>query len=222
MRKLSIAIGIIFMVLIVCVAVFAATFDINRYRGTIQSDLAKRLGRSVSLGEIHLSVFPPRFVVHDSTITDDPKFNTQRPSVHAQELAISVKLLPLLKKSIEIDSLYLQRPVVELIKNPEGKWNFSSLGGEMPSASSRQERFSFSEMVIQDGQVAMTDLQAHEPRTVYDHIDVKLQDFAPGRPFSAQAAAHLPGPGGQEVRLQGKGGESVRLTGRSLIPVAQS
>src|SRR5215469_4703759 len=166
MRKLGIAIGIFFIAIIAGIVIFAATFDVNRYRGAIQSDLANMLGRNVSVGEMHLSFFPPRFVANDATITDDPTFNTQRPFVHVTKMGISLKLLPLLQRSVEIDSLYLQRPIVELIRNPEGKWNFSSLGGgTLRSPSPGKKRFSLSELVIQDGQVALTDLQARQPRS---------------------------------------------------------
>ena len=137
MRKLGIAIGIFFIVIISGIAIFAATFDVNRHRGTIQSALANRLGRSVSLGKMHLSIFPSRFVVDKATITDDAKFNTERPFVQVQQLGVSLRLWPLLQKSVEIDSLYLQRPVVELIKNQAGKWNFSTLGGGPSSGGIR-------------------------------------------------------------------------------------
>lgn len=108
--------------------VFAATFDVNRYRATIQSELENRLGRKVTLGDMHLSVFPPRFRVLNISISDDPRFSTQKPFVQAQQLDVSVKLLPLLTKSVQIDSLGLKRPSVELIKNKQGVWNFVSLG----------------------------------------------------------------------------------------------
>src|SRR5205085_1830887 len=52
----------------------------------------------------------------------------------AQELDVSVKLLPLLHKSVEINSLNLQRPSVELIKNAQGVWNFSTLGANPQAA----------------------------------------------------------------------------------------
>ena len=247
MRKVLIAIGIIILVLIVAVVVFAATFNVNRYRGTIQSELQKRLGRNVTLGDLHLSVFPPRFRVQNLAISDDPAYNSQKPFVQAQELDVSVKLMPLLHKSVEIDSLELQRPNVELIKNAQGTWNFASLGnspgttGSSPSNTpnkepakapgnpspqtsggtknkpspqgsekSGQEQFSLGKLAITDGQLALTDMQTHTPRTVYDHIDVTLKNFAPNQPFSLDAAAHLPGPGNQEVRLQGDGGPIVQ------------
>ncbi|HLK50128.1 MAG TPA: AsmA family protein [Bryobacteraceae bacterium] len=221
MRKVGIVIGIIIIVIVVAIGIFASTFDINRYHAQIQSELANQLGRNVSLGQMHLNLFPPRFEVYNVSIADDPKFNTTRPFVQTQELDVAVKLLPLLHKSVEIDSLYLQRPAVELIKNSRGTWNFASLGKSSSNApaaepsnpappeqpkSSSQEQFSLSKLVIQDGQVAATDEQAKQPRSVYDHIDVTLRDFAPNQPFTIDAAAHLPGPNNQLISLAGKGG----------------
>jgi AsmA protein len=207
MRKVGIVFGILVVVVIIGVAIFAATFDVNRYRGRIQSELEQRLGRKVTLGQMHLSLLPPRFQVQSIAIAEDPKFPNPKPFVQADQLDVSVKLMPLLSKSIEIDSLKLQRPTVELVKNQLGVWNFASLGGNAPTqASGSKSQFSLSELAIQDGLVAITDLQKRQPRTVYDHIDGTLNDFAPGQPFAVQVAARMPGAGNQEVRLQGKGG----------------
>ncbi|MEY2413932.1 MAG: hypothetical protein QOD84_2538, partial [Acidobacteriaceae bacterium] len=65
MRKLGIAIGILILLVVVGVGIFAATFDVNRYHGLIQSELQQRLGRQVTLGEMHLGIVPPRFRVQD-------------------------------------------------------------------------------------------------------------------------------------------------------------
>jgi len=128
MRKIALIVVVVVAIIIVAALVFAATFDVNRYRATIQSELENRLGRKVTLGDMHLSVFPPRFRVLNISISDDPRFSTQKPFVQAQQLDVSVKLLPLLTKSVQIDSLGLKRPSVELIKNKQGVWNFVSLG----------------------------------------------------------------------------------------------
>src|SRR5438477_754782 len=243
MRKVALVIGIIILIIIVAAVVFAATFDVNKYRGTIQSELEKRLGRQVTLGDMHVSLLPPRFRVQSLAIADDPRLKSEKPFVQAQELDVAVKLLPLIHKSIEVSSLDLQRPTVELIKNPQGVWNFASIGqneqqsstnapatheqqqpankppaGKQPSQTPSQpnqpnnggNQFALDKLVIQDGQVAITDQQAKTPRTVYDHIDVTLKNFTPNQPFTVDAAAHLPGSGAQEVRLQGEGGPVVQ------------
>src|SRR5215813_14142544 len=115
MRKFVVAVSLI-LLLGASVAVFVATFDVNRYRTTIQSKLEKRLGRSVKLGEMHFGFFPPRFRVQNPAIADDPRFSPDAPFVKAKEMGVSFKLLPLLHKHIEISSLMLERPSVNLIK----------------------------------------------------------------------------------------------------------
>src|SRR5579864_6644627 len=207
MRKVAIVIGIVIAVIVIAVGILFATFNPNDYRGTIQTKLEQQLNRKVSLGNMSLGLFPLRFEVADLSISDDPGFNIKSPFIQTKQLSVSVKLLPLLSKKVQVDSLSLERPSVELIKNSQGIWNFASLGQKSPAApSSSGEPFSLGELAINDGQVAITDLQGKRPRTVYDHIDVKLTDFAPDTPFSLDASVHLPGLGNQEVGLKGKGG----------------
>src|SRR5262245_24949513 len=107
MRKVAIAIGIIVAVIVVAALIFSFTFNVNDYRGRIQSELENRLGRQVSLGQMHLSLLPPSFQVDNLSIADDPRFGNTRPFVQAARLAVSVRLLPLLHKDVEIDSLKL-------------------------------------------------------------------------------------------------------------------
>jgi len=128
MRKVLIAIAVIVVVVIAGAAIFVATFDVNKYRGTIQAQLQQHLGRPVQLGDMHLKLFPPSITVQNLAIADDPRFSSDTPFVKANELDVSVKLLPLLHKDVQIQSLNLQRPTVSLIKNKAGQWNFASLG----------------------------------------------------------------------------------------------
>jgi AsmA protein len=227
MRKIAIVIGIVLVVIVLAVGIFVATFNPNDYRGTVQTKLEQQLGRKVTLGNMELGLFPLRFRVYNLAIADDPKFGT-RAFVQTQELSVSVDLLPLLSKSVQINSLALERPSVEMIKNAEGVWNFASIGQKTPATeptssaapkspaapasaappppSSSQQQFSLGELAINDGSVAITDQQDRKPRTVYDHINLKLTDFAPDSPFNLDASVHLPGAGSQEVSLKGKGG----------------
>ncbi len=59
---------------------------------------------------------------------------------------------------------------------------------------------------IADGQVAVTNEVTKEPRTVYDHIDLKLSDFGPKKEFGIDAAVHFPGPGKELLSFNGKAG----------------
>src|SRR5499427_9953170 len=219
MRKIFIAIVAVIVLILVVLLVLPFFIDINSHRGEIQAQLQQRLHRPVQLGAMSLR-FPLRVAVQNVTIGEDPRFRTSVPFAQVGEMDVSVKLLPLLAKSVEISSLTLNRPTIELIKDPAGVWNFASIGqasvtpaaasapGQAPAAAPPPSGggFSLGELKIKDGQVAVTDLQKHLPRAVYDHIDLTLNDFAPGKPFSLDLEAHLPGKGNETLSVSGKAG----------------
>ena len=234
MRKLAIAALVLVVILVAAALIVPHIIDINQYHAQIQEQLQKRLGRPVTLGEMSLGLFPPSFQVQNAVIAEDPRFQSSQPFARVEKLAVSVNLLPLLHKQVEVNSLELNRPYIELIRDAQGAWNFATLGPEAkPSASApphhnqlrhRQRehtpaagatpapeskpagQLTLAQLSINDGQVAITDLQKHQSRAVYDHIDVNVSDFAPDQQFSLKVTAHLPGNGKQAIYLQGKGG----------------
>lgn len=229
MRKLFIAVAIIVVLLVAAALIVPHLIDVNQYHGQIQTQLEKRLGRQVSLGAMGLSLFPPSFQVENTTIAEDARFSTGRPFATADKLAVSVKFWPLLSKQVEVKSLELVRPHIELVRNAQGIWNFATLGQEskpMPGQKAPPQpaqaptppvttgpegrqpagQLTLANLFINDGQVAITDLQKHQSRAVYDHIDLNVNDFAPDQQFSMKLTANLPGAGKQAIALQGKGG----------------
>src|SRR5262249_16345684 len=66
--------------------------------------------------------------------------------------------------------------------------------------------FSLDQLKMYNGQVAITDRQQQKPRAVYDHIDLAISDFAPGKSSYLDVRAHLPGSGEQLLPWQGKFG----------------
>jgi AsmA protein len=229
MRKLGIALAIVIGLIIIAIVALPYLLDVNQYRGKIQSELQARTGRAVSLGQMDLKIMPFAFRVQNAVIGEDPRFRSSQPFAQAQELLVAVKLMPLLSKRVEIDSLELKNPKIEMIRNEQGVWNFSTIDkaqtapaatskpGQKPAAPQTQEQqqpqssaqgqqFELGRLLIDDGQVAITDYQKRQPRAVYDHIDLDLTGYAPGKPVNIDLAAHLPGGGKQELRLTGKGG----------------
>src|SRR5258707_922901 len=239
MRKLGIAIAVIVVLLVAAALIVPHLIDVNQYHGQIQSQLEKRLGRQVTLGNMGLRLFPPAFDVENTTIAEDPHFSTNRPFATADKLAVSVKFWPLLRKQLEVNSLELVHPHIELVRNAQGVWNFATLGQEPKPAAAQKTpsqpvqaptpttstgppgtqppstqpankqpagQLTLANLFINDGQVAITDLQKHQSRAVYDHIDLNVSDFAPDQQFSMKLTAHLPGEGKQAIWLGGKGG----------------
>src|SRR5437016_4611389 len=102
MRKLGIALLVIVVLLVAAALIVPHVIDINSYHAQIQSQLEKKLGRQVSLGPMSLSLFPPSFQVSNAVIGEDKNFNTARAFATADRLAVSIKLLPLLRKEVGI------------------------------------------------------------------------------------------------------------------------
>ena len=223
MRKLLIAAVIVILVVVGLVFIVPMLVDVNQYRGQIQAELQKQLNRPVQLGSMSLSVIPLAVKVDNVTIGEDASFHSNVPFAQVKQLDVHVKLFPLLSKKIEISSLTLEQPKIELIRNAAGIWNFGSLGQKPATAAAppapapkappqeakqpaQPSGFALAKLSIKDGQIAVTDEQKHQPRAVYDHIDLTLKDFAPNQPFSLDVTAHLPGKGKQTLELSGKGG----------------
>src|SRR5215510_1069797 len=128
MRKLGIALLIIVVIVVAAALIVPHFIDINKYHNQIQAQLEKKLGRQVSLGDMSLSLFPPSFQVADTVIGEDKSFDTGRPFATAQKLSVSIKFWPLLHKEVDIKSLELDRPHIEVVRNAQGEWNFATLG----------------------------------------------------------------------------------------------
>jgi uncharacterized protein involved in outer membrane biogenesis len=216
MRKLKIAAGIVVGLIVVVVVAVWLLLDVNKYRPQIQAKLEEQLQRKVTLGNMSLGLLPLRFTVQNVVIAEDPAFQSQFPFTHAKQLDVRVSLFPLLTGNVKVNSVDLDEPSVELIRNSQGVWNFSSLAKgaptqpapttPTPAPTSKPTAFSLSRLSINHGKIAITDLLKNQPRTVYEPIDVSLRDYAPGQPFSFDVTAHIPGEGSQQIVVKGTGG----------------
>src|SRR3954465_6623056 len=129
-----------FLVLLVIVVLAAPFFlDVNKYHDRIQAELQKKLGRQVSLGTMHLSLIPFAFKVENAVIAEDPNFAKGSNFAQANELYVTAPLMPLLHGDVQIKSLELRQPKIELIRNSEGVWNFSSLAGAQPKPAGQPQ-----------------------------------------------------------------------------------
>ena len=220
MRRLIIVIAAIVAVIIVGLLILPSLINVDKYRPRIQAEAQTKLGRPVTLGKLTLHVFPLSVGIAGVTIGQSPGFPSQRPFATASDVSASVGFWSLVRGEPQIKSLRLTRPQIELIRNADGVWNYSNAAAPAPAqptapappppAEKQQPaaptRFTLNDLKITDGQVAVTDLKAKQPRAVYDHIDAKLTDFAPGQPFHLNLDAHLPGQGKQLLSLDAKVG----------------
>ncbi len=211
MRKIGFVFAIVVVLIALVLAALSLFVDVNQYRGLIQAQLERQLERKVTLGKMTLGLLPLRFQVDEPVIAEDPSFGGQMPFIRAKKLDVRVSLFSLLRGDVKVQSLELQRPNVELVKNKQGVWNYATLGTAAAGKSAAppqgtKNAFALDRLTVRDGQVAMTNLQQRQARAVFDHIDLTLLNYAAGRPFSFDLAVHVQGETAQELRLKGTGG----------------
>lgn len=214
MRRIVLVCGIAIAVVIAGALILLATLDVNQFRGKIQADLEQQLHRPVTLGNMSLGLFPLAVRASNVQIGESAAFPTGKPFATIKEIRVRAELLPLIRKQVRVESLELEQPSIELVANQTGQWNYSDLTGQSASSSGASSgkagggsgSLSLASLDINDGTIAVSDLGVPSSRAIYDHINVQLTDFAPGKVFHVKAAAQLPGAKADSVVLQGSGG----------------
>jgi len=121
---------IIFIVIIVIAGLIALPFivDPNDYKQEISSQVEKATGRNLTLdGDIKLSVFPwIALELGPLSLSNAAGFKADS-FAKVQQAEIRIKLMPLLKKQLEMDTIVLDGLVLNLEKNKAGKTNWDDL-----------------------------------------------------------------------------------------------
>ena len=204
MKKVLLVAGAVGGVLVLAVGALFLLVDVNQFRGTIQTDLQKQLHRPVTLGNLSLHLFPLAIQVDDISIGETSAFATGKPFAAAKQISVRAELFPLLRKEIHVDALELLHPTIEFVKDG-AKWNFDDLMGPQPQGGGSSPLI-LSLLKITDGTIATSELGKPVSRSTYQHVDVELTDFAPGKAFHLKADAQLPGGKADSLAFEGTGG----------------
>ena len=141
MRKLVLG-GLILLLLIGGLVAFAVSnlnslVEANKDRLLAQAEQA--LGRPLQIGDIELSLWGGIGArLQNVALADDPAFSSDT-FVRAADLQITLKFMPLLRQELEVGRVIVRDPVIRLIRNAEGVFNFASLGREQTQVASPQD-----------------------------------------------------------------------------------
>src|SRR5260221_2901066 len=118
--------GGLLVLAIVAVAVFAMTFDPNRYKGQVEAAVKEKTGRTLKLeGDLKVAIFP-------SLGADVAKVTLSERASSAEFLSLesahaSVALLPLLHGEVIVDRIKVAGLKANIVKGKDGKFNFDDL-----------------------------------------------------------------------------------------------
>ncbi|HEU4402703.1 MAG TPA: AsmA family protein [Candidatus Polarisedimenticolia bacterium] len=138
--------------------------DVNRYRPQIAARLEEAAGRSVSLGTLTLSLLPaPGLAARTPVLAESTRY-PGRDFLQAESLALRVGLLDLLRGRVTVKSIVLNRPVLTLIRDEGGRWNFDDLlrrastpGSKGAAPSGEGPPLRIDRVIVHDGRVRVYD-----------------------------------------------------------------
>jgi len=211
LKILAIVVG-----LLIAIAIAIPFFvDANTFRPKLESELTDALGRQVKVGNLSLSLFSGSVSADDISIADDPGFS-KSAFVQAKSLKVGVELIPLIfSKTLNVTELTLNQPEISLVKSENGeKWNFSSLGGNNPSASKPaaspapssggNPNLSVGKLNVNNGRLTVSRAGSNQKARVYDKVNIEVTNFSFTSSFPFKMTAQLPMDG--SLKLEGKAG----------------
>ena len=184
-------VGIVIVLLVVATVVLPMVVDPNDYKDEISAAVFDKTGRDLTIGgEIKWTVFPSVGLgLSDVTLGNPDGFGDQ-PMLDIGEAGISVKLMPLLKRKIEVGEVSMNDVSIYLSRKADGETNWQDLGvsGD-PSSSSDSGRgvssFAVSGIEISNAKVTLDDV---DQTTQLEQFDLKATNIELGRPFNLQGS----------------------------------
>ncbi len=119
------AVGIVVLIVLV-IAIVAATFDPNKYKPEIAAAVKDKTGRTLAIeGNLALTFFPSIGIAVGKTSLSEP--NGSGIFARFDEAKASLALLPLFSRQVVIDRVTLSGLTADLVKRQDGKTNFDDL-----------------------------------------------------------------------------------------------
>ena len=221
-------IAIAIVVVIVILFVLPFLIPVNKFRPTIEETASAAIGRKVEVGNLSLSIIRTSLEIDNLSVSDDPKFNSG-PFLTANSVRVGVELLPLIfSKQVNVTEIVIDKPQVTLLKDPSGKWNFSSIGGNAPAETKPAEAkqaepkqappktaepsaaggnasvsFSIGKLELRNGQITIGNTNSKKS-SVYTPVDLTASDVSTTSQVPIVFSMGL--PGGGTMKIDGKVG----------------
>ncbi len=207
-------IGIVVVAIILILIIAPLLIPVNKFKPTIESTASDALGRKVQLGNLSLSLITGSVGIDDVSVSDDPKFNTG-PFLTAKTVKVGVELIPLIfSQQLNVTEITVIDPQVMMLKDPSGRWNFSSIGENSgksapktapasSSGSSSAQTLSIGKLRLEDGQITLGNTNSRK-RSVFTKVNLTASDVAMKNNFPVLFS--MDPPGGGSMKIEGKVG----------------
>jgi AsmA protein len=206
LRLVGIVIGGLVALIIVVLLGIRLFVDPNDYKDRIARAVKGSTGRELTLsGQIKLAVFPwIALELGPASLGNPPGFNNQ-PFAAVQHVALRVKLLPLLRKELEIGRIEIDGLDLRLLKNAAGRGNWQDFGSQGATPESPASTSAGGGSLPDLGGVEIKDSRVSYQDMVADHLNLELGHLSSDTPAPVKLQVDLTtSPGSQPLTLTGQ------------------
>jgi len=173
--------GGIVLVLVIIVAIFAATFNPNDYKPMIVQLVKDKKQRTLNIeGDIKLAFWPK--LGADLGKISLSEHNSDKEFAAVDGLKVSVALIPLLKKELVVDAVYVDGARANIVRYQDGSTNFDDLLSEDKDEPSQEINFDISSINVSNSAVSFHDEAAGSSYAV-KQFNLKTGRVALATPF---------------------------------------
>ncbi len=126
--KLFFGTGLVIILALAALVITLVYIDPNDFKGTIASKVKQETGRDIRIdGKINLTYYPWLGLDVEGISIGNAKGFGEKLFLKTKSIKARVKVLPLLRKELEMDTLVLHGTTINLSKNAEGVTNWDDL-----------------------------------------------------------------------------------------------
>ncbi|HVB58387.1 MAG TPA: AsmA family protein [Candidatus Acidoferrales bacterium] len=189
--------------MIAVILLLSVLANVDRYRPQIISYLQTKTGLPVEIGRITLTLSPTLSIRLDNFGLKNPPIFPAGYFLKAPRIYAAIEAGALLDRRIVIKSLTLEHPVINLISDPDGLWNFEN-PKESISAPAVFPVGVISRLEINGGQLSVSDLidPSDAPGPVFfeaHNVSTILHDVDFGAFLNPSSSSSVPAQGNLEA-----------------------
>ena len=200
MRKRIISGVVLALIGVVVLTVLNVNFLVRRNKDYLIGRVEQALGRKITVDQIEVTLIPVGARLVNFAMADDPAFSADA-FLRAKDLKVDFQLLPLLIGRFRLKRMALESPLVTIVRDGEGQYNFginardkksdrNSADGSKNESAEKQDvpLFLVTSLNVTNGTLRYRDLK-NGRELMATQINLKVNDFEWDEPFDVQLEA---------------------------------
>ena len=196
MKTVLMIVIVIVILAFIGLATFILTFNVDRYRPHLVHKLEEIVGSPVKIEKLSLGWNGGLALEMKGLIIYPEKVAYGEPAIQLDKASAVVRLMPLFRKSIEVGSITLVRPRLNVTRAANGRVKVEGFNPPEPSKSKKPSAgiqtfkplaLFISVIKVEDGEVRFEDhSQESSIKIIISHIDLTLRNVSFARPIDIQ------------------------------------